>query len=101
MLITSPQTYLIKIHKGETMTTQTINSFNNNLLETIKNIIEGDEALTIKTKSGNVVMISQDKYNSMIETLYLKSAPGVNKVIQEALKSRKTNYVDYNPQKKW
>lgn len=49
----------------------------------IKNGVE----ININTKNGNVIMISEDEYRSLLETLYLSSNESYKKTITEGLKT--------------
>ena len=46
-----------------------------NLYNLINMAIDNNEVININTKNGNVVLISEEDYNSLIETLYLSSDP--------------------------
>ena len=46
-------------------------------------LISFNEHILISTKSGNAVMMSEEEYNSMIETLYISSVPGLKEKILE------------------
>jgi len=49
----------------------------------IKNGVE----ININTKNGNVIMISEDEYRSLLETLYLSSNESYKKKITQGLKT--------------
>lgn len=46
-----------------------------NLYNLINMAIDNNEVININTKNGNAVLISEEDYNSLIETLYLSSDP--------------------------
>ena len=46
-----------------------------NLYNLINMAIDNNEIININTKNGNAVLISEEDYNSLIETLYLSSDP--------------------------
>lgn len=52
-------------------------NFRKNMFEMLDQTIRFNEPVNISTKSGNAVLISEDEYNSLMETLYLSSAPGM------------------------
>jgi len=52
-----------------------------NILDTA---IMSDERFTVTTKNGNAVIISEEIYNSLMETLYLLSDPTLLDEIEEA-----------------
>ena len=47
------------------------------LSATIENVAQNNEAVTVTSKSGNVVIVSESDYNAMKESVFLMSAPGV------------------------
>ena len=83
------------------MPTQTATSFRNNLFQTLDSVIKFGEPLTVTSKSGNVVILSEEDYNSLMETLYLMSSPGVDKQLREAMNTDKSEFVEYDPNEKW
>lgn len=54
-----------------------ITSFRKNVFAMLENTIKYNEPLNISTKSGNAVVISEDEYRGMLETLHLLSVPGM------------------------
>ncbi len=50
-----------------------------NLYNLINMAIDNNEVININTKNGNAVLISEQDYNSLIETLYLSSDPEYKK----------------------
>ena len=52
------------------------------LLDTV---IELGESVSIATDNGAAILISQDEWNGMLETLYLKSIPGMAESILEGM----------------
>ena len=49
--------------------------------------IKNNDIVNISTKEGNVILLSEDDYNSLIESLYLAGIKGVNEDIDEAVKT--------------
>lgn len=49
--------------------------------------IENGVEININTKNGNVIMISEDEYRSLLETLYLSSNEPYKKTITDGLKT--------------
>ena len=45
------------------------------LYELVNMTIDDNEIINISTKNGNAVMLSEEDYNSLLETLYLSSDP--------------------------
>ena len=55
-----------------------------NLFGLIDQVAEENEEVMITTKRKNVVMISEEDWRSIQETLYLSSIPGMVESIKEA-----------------
>ena len=49
--------------------------------------IKYNDVVTISTKEGNVVLLSEDDYRSLIESLRLAGVKGVYEDIEEAVKT--------------
>lgn len=60
-------------------------NFRKNIFEMLDQTIKYNEPVNISTKSGNAVLISEDEYNSLVETLYLTSIPGMKEKLQEGI----------------
>lgn len=60
-------------------------NFRKNIFEMLDQTIKYNEPVNISTKSGNAVLISEDEYNSLMETLYLTSVPGMKKKLEEGM----------------
>ena len=69
------------------MTTTTITNFRKNVYTMVENTVRFNEPVNITTKDGNAVMISEEEYLGMVETLYLTSIPGMKEKLVEGLKT--------------
>lgn len=67
------------------MTTTTITNFRKNVYSMVENTVRFNEPVHITTKDGNAVMISEEEYLGLIETLYLTSVPGMKEKLIEGL----------------
>ncbi len=54
--------------------------------EMISSATEKHEIFHIHHKKGNVVLMSQDEYDGLIETLQLQSTPGFKESLQQSIK---------------
>ena len=63
------------------MTNINIAKFKNNLTDYLKAAIDFDDIITVNTENGNAVILSEEEYNGLLETLYLQSVPGMNESI--------------------
>ncbi len=76
------------------MTNTNVTNFRKNIYELLKQTIKYNEPLNISTKDGNAVIISEDDYNSLIETLYISSIPELKKDILVGLKEPIKNCIN-------
>jgi len=71
----------------------TITNFRENLFDLLEQTLKQDETVTISTKGGNAVMVREDTYNALLETLYLSSIPGLKGSILEGAKTPTSNLI--------
>ncbi len=71
------------------MTKVTATDARNRWFEILKNSVRGHRVYQITSKEGGVVLLSQDDYDSLMETLALLSTPGFKKSIRQAKKEIK------------
>lgn len=57
------------------MTTTNITNFRQNIFEMLENTIKYNDLLNVTTKFGNAVVLSEDEYRGLIETLSILSNP--------------------------
>ena len=62
-----------------------ITNFRKNIFSMLEQTIKYNEPVNISTKDGNAVIISEEDYNSLMETLYLYSIPEQREKIIEGL----------------
>lgn len=55
-----------------------------NLYNLVNMAIDNSEIININTKSGNALLIGEDDYNSLVETLYIMQDGKTMEVIKEA-----------------
>lgn len=72
-----------------------------NLVSSIDNVIEYNDSITVNTKNGNAVIISETEYNAMLETIYLSSQKGLVEKIKEGEKEDISKMSTYNPNEDW
>jgi PHD/YefM family antitoxin component YafN of YafNO toxin-antitoxin module len=78
----------------------TINAFKNDIFNIIKRTIKDNIPVHISTKEGNVVLISEEDYNGLIETLYLSSTPEMQ---EKLIEGKNTSIEESTPENeiKW
>ena len=62
-----------------------ITNFRKNIFELLEQTIKYNEPVNISTKAGNAVIISEEDYNGLMETVYLSSIPQLREQIIEGL----------------
>jgi PHD/YefM family antitoxin component YafN of YafNO toxin-antitoxin module len=66
------------------MTSTTITKARSDLFNLIGNVVNLNDILKISTKDGNAVVMSEEDYNALMETIYLYNQPGLVESILEA-----------------
>ena len=67
------------------MTTTTITKFRKNVYAMVENTVRFNEPINITTKDGNAMLISEEEYLGLIETLHLASVPGMKEKLIDGL----------------
>ena len=62
-----------------------ISNARQDLYKIASSCIKYNDVVSISTKEGNVIMLSEDDYNSLIESLYLAGIKNVYEDIQEVV----------------
>lgn len=84
------------------MTAISITKARANLYQTVAEVNESSKPITITNNRGkNAVLISEDDWNAIQETLYLNSIPGMAESILEAGKESLDNSVTYDENEEW
>ena len=69
-----------------------------NLYQTVAEVNEYSKPITITNNRGkNAVLVSEDDWNAIQETLYLNSMPGMTESILESRKESLEECTIYNP----
>lgn len=71
-------------------------SFRKDLFKLLEQAIKFNEPINISTKDGNAIVISEEDYNGLMETLYLSSMPDVKNGIIEGLDTPITECIPEN-----
>lgn len=83
------------------MTNTTITNLRQNIFEYINQAINYNDVINVSTKNGNAVIISEDEYNSLIETVQLLSVPGMKEKIIEGMNQPLDECIKYHPEEEW
>jgi len=71
------------------------------LFNSIDKVIEYNEVITVNTKKGNAIILSEEDYNALLETLMLQSDPKVIKKIKDGENESIDTMTTYNPNEEW
>lgn len=69
------------------MVNTNITNFRKNIFGMLEQTIKFNEPVNISTKDGNAVVISEEDYNGLMETLYLSEIPAMKEKIVEGLRT--------------
>lgn len=76
------------------MIIQNVTNFRKDIFNTLNQVTKYNEVAAITTKDGSAaIIISKEDYDSMMETLYCSSIPGVKEDLEKALKAPETDFV--------
>lgn len=64
-----------------------ITTFRKNIFSILDKTIKHNEPVSIHTKDGNAIVISEDDYNGLMETLFICSVPNLKEEILEGMKT--------------
>ena len=85
------------------MSTINITNARQNLFQLVADVNVGFNPITIVNNKGkNAVLISEDEWKSIEETLYLSSIPGLVEDINNIRKNENWDYAkEFNPDEEW
>ena len=78
------------------MTNVNISKFRENLYSYIKNAIDFNDVIEINTKNGRAIVISEEEYTGLIETLYLNGSKKTMDDIKEAKNTPQNERISLN-----
>ena len=83
------------------MTNTNATNFRKNLFEYLNQAAMYNDVINVNTKAGNVVVLSEEEYSGMMETLYLMANPATAKEVLEAKNALADEFVEYDPSVAW
>ena len=73
----------------------------NDLHNAVNDAIASDKPVKVKTNAGNVVILSENTYNAIMETLYIASHPANVLGIKEGEKEKLSEMTEFDPNEVW
>lgn len=77
------------------MSTTNATNLRKNLFDYLNSAIEFNDIIKVNTKKGNAVILSEQEYNGLLETLYLCSVPGMKERLTDGLNATLEDCVDF------
>ena len=78
-----------------------VTNFRKNIYSVLEQTIKYNEPVKISTKYGNAVVLSEEEYNSLLETLYLSANKKTKKEILDGLNEPLSDGEEYDPKEEW
>lgn len=75
------------------MSVETYSNARKNFRQLINQVNENSEVITITTNEHNAVLMSEDDYNSIMETFYLQKNPYNNEHLKRSISQLENNEV--------
>ena len=69
-------------------------NFRKDVYRYLDNAVELNSIITVTTKNGNAVIMSEEEYSNMVETAYLNSIPGLTSSIIERKNAPDSDFVE-------
>lgn len=75
------------------MLNTTVTNFRKDIYNLLEQTIKFNEPVNVSTKNGNAVVLSEDEYNGMVETLYLYSVPELKEQLKKDMNKPLSEFV--------
>lgn len=75
------------------MLNTTVTNFRKDIYNLLEQTIKFNEPVNVSTKNGNAVILSEDEYNGMVETMYLYSVPELKDQLKEDMNAPLSEFV--------
>jgi PHD/YefM family antitoxin component YafN of YafNO toxin-antitoxin module len=85
--------YGIMYIRGDIMKSMNVTNFRKDIFKVLEDTVKYNSVVNVSTKEGNAVLMSEDDYEGIMETLYLSSIPGLKESIVEGLNAGPEEYV--------
>ena len=75
------------------LTNINVTNFRKDIYTLLEQTINFNEPINISTKNGNAVVLSEEDYNSLMETVYIMSVPGLKDEILKRANDEENEFV--------
>lgn len=78
------------------MTNTNATNLRKNLFSYLESAIDYNDIISVNTKKGNAIILSEAEYNGLLETLYLLSSEGMRQRLEQAKTAKPEDYEDFS-----
>jgi len=75
---------------GDFVYNTNVTNFRKDIYNILEQTIKFNEPVSVNTKTGNAIILSEEDYNGLMETLYLSSIQGMKESIIEGILYQKS-----------
>ena len=79
--------------RGDIMKSMNVTNFRKDIFKVLDDTVKYNSVVNVSTKEGNAVLMREEDYEGIMETLYLSSIPGLKESIVEGLNAGPEEYV--------
>lgn len=83
------------------MTNTNATNFRKNAFDYFNQAVLYNDVINVNTKNGNAIVMSEEDYRGLMETLYLTSIPGMTESIRAAAKEPAESCKPFDPKEEW
>ncbi len=83
------------------MTNTNITNLRKNLFEYIEQAVSYNDVINVSSKNGNAIIMSEQDYRNIMESLYITSVPGLEDEILAASKEPLDECSVYDENEEW
>jgi PHD/YefM family antitoxin component YafN of YafNO toxin-antitoxin module len=76
------------------MTTVNVTNFRQDMFNYLEQVIKYNEPISIASKKGNVVLLNEDEYRGILDTLYISDFPKLKEDIKHGMKKPVNEHVE-------
>ena len=77
------------------MSNTNVTNLRKNLFEYLNSAVEFNDIINVNTKNGNAIILSEQEYNGLLETLYLCSIPGMKERLEIGVEANTEDCVEF------
>lgn len=83
------------------MTNTNATHFRQNLFDYLNQAVLYNDVINVNTKNGNAILLSEEDYNGLLETVYLLSSRQTASELLDALQEPLAQGTPFDPKEEW